>query len=399
MRSSLFLPLLLLLCSKLLGSPAAKKPTAALFIFGDTTVSVGNNNYIVTLKGSRANRPPYGQNGSFGQPTGRFSDGRIIVDFIEEYAKLPPVPPYLQASSQYIHGVNFASGGAGVLPETHQGLVIGLQTQLKQFDKVKSSLSSELGDSEANELISNAVYCINIGTNDYLSYLGNPKTQEAFAPEEYVGLVIGNISEAIQELYEKGARKFGILSLPPLGCLPSLRAANPKADGTCLEEASSLALAHNSAVSAVLISFQYLLEGFKYAYSSGFYAWLYDLVHDPTRFGFKDGTTACCGSGPYRGEYSCGGKTDEGDEYEVCETIEDFVWWDSFHGTEKMAKKIADSLWDGSPPWMEPYNLKSLFFDQEKTRVEDLADEEEEEDAAAAAMEAFPGFNPKLKKA
>ncbi|KAG0448962.1 hypothetical protein HPP92_027604 [Vanilla planifolia] len=336
MRSSLFLPLLLLLCSKLLGSPAAKKPTAALFIFGDTTVSVGNNNYIVTLKGSRANRPPYGQNGFFGQPTGRFSDGRIIVDFIEEYAKLPPVPPYPQASSQYIHGVNFASGGAGVLPETHQGLVIDLQTQLKQFDK---------------------------------------------------------------ELYEKGARKFGILSLPPLGCLPSLRAANPKADGTCLEEASSLALAHNSAVSAVLISFQYLLEGFKYAYSSGFYAWLYDLVHDPTRFGFKDGTTACCGSGPYRGEYSCGGKTDEGDEYEVCETIEDFVWWDSFHGTEKMAKKIADSLWDGSPPWMGPYNLKSLFFDQEKTRVEDLADEEEEEEAAAAAMEAFPGFNPKLEKA
>ncbi|KAG0497701.1 hypothetical protein HPP92_002119 [Vanilla planifolia] len=284
MRSSLFLPLLLLLCSKLLGSPAAKKPTAALFIFGDTTVSVGNNNYIVTLKGSRANRPPYGQNGFFGQPTGRFSDGRIIVDFIEEYAKLPPVPPYPQASSQYIHGVNFASGGAGVLPETHQGLVIDLQTQLKQFDKVKSSLSSELGDSEANELISNAV--LHQHRNKRLPELfGQSKTQEAFAPEEYVGLVIGNISEAIQELYEKGARKFGILSLPPLGCLPSLRAANPKADGTCLEEASSLALAHNSAVSAVLISFQYLLEKFKYAYSSGFYAWLYDLVHDPTRFG------------------------------------------------------------------------------------------------------------------
>ncbi|KAG0448881.1 hypothetical protein HPP92_027607 [Vanilla planifolia] len=398
MRSSLFLPLLLLLCSKLLGSPAAKKPTAALFIFGDTTVSVGNNNYIVTLKGSRANRPPYGQNGFFGQPTGRFSDGRIIVDFIG-ICKTTPVPPYPQASSQYIHGVNFASGGAGVLPETHQGLVIDLQTQLKQFDKVKSSLSSELGDSEANELISNAVYCINIGTNDYLSYLGNPKTQEAFAPRGIRRIGYRQHLRSYSRIVRERSTEIWHLEFTSLGCLPSLRAANPKADGTCLEEASSLALAHNSAVSAVLISFQYLLEGFKYAYSSGFYAWLYDLVHDPTRFGFKDGTTACCGSGPYRGEYSCGGKTDEGDEYEVCETIEDFVWWDSFHGTEKMAKKIADSLWDGSPPWMGPYNLKSLFFDQEKTRVEDLADEEEEEEAAAAAMEAFPGFNPKLEKA
>lgn len=40
-----------------------------------------------------------------------------------EYAKLPLIPPFLEPSVDYSNGVNFASGGAGVLPETNQGLV------------------------------------------------------------------------------------------------------------------------------------------------------------------------------------------------------------------------------------------------------------------------------------
>lgn len=54
----------------------------ALFIFGDSTVDPGNNNYIDTSTDMRADFKPYGQNGFFEGPTGRFSDGRVIVDFI-----------------------------------------------------------------------------------------------------------------------------------------------------------------------------------------------------------------------------------------------------------------------------------------------------------------------------
>lgn len=61
------------------GSSTVKK-TPAFFIFGDSTVDVGNNNYINPE--NPASRPPYGQNGFFRVPTGRFSDGLIIVDFI-----------------------------------------------------------------------------------------------------------------------------------------------------------------------------------------------------------------------------------------------------------------------------------------------------------------------------
>lgn len=50
-----------------------------LFIFGDSIYDAGNNNYINTTV--MANYWPYGET-FFKYPTGRFSDGRIIPDFI-----------------------------------------------------------------------------------------------------------------------------------------------------------------------------------------------------------------------------------------------------------------------------------------------------------------------------
>jgi hypothetical protein len=77
--------------------------------------------------------------------------------------------------------------------------VIDLQTQIKNFDEVTKSLTEKLGEARAKELISDAVYFISIGSNDYMGgYLGNPKMQENYDPEHYIGLVIENLSQAIQ---------------------------------------------------------------------------------------------------------------------------------------------------------------------------------------------------------
>lgn len=64
------------------GAPIEKGGARALFIFGDSTLDPGNNNYIDTIPEYRANYKPYGQNGFFAEPTGRFSNGRVIVDYI-----------------------------------------------------------------------------------------------------------------------------------------------------------------------------------------------------------------------------------------------------------------------------------------------------------------------------
>ena len=52
----------------------------ALFVIGDSTADVGTNNYLGTL--ARADREPYGRDFDTHRPTGRFSNGRIPVDYL-----------------------------------------------------------------------------------------------------------------------------------------------------------------------------------------------------------------------------------------------------------------------------------------------------------------------------
>lgn len=60
-----------------------KKHVASLFIFGDSILDAGNNNYINTTTLDQANFWPYGET-FFKYPTGRFSDGRLVSDFMGE---------------------------------------------------------------------------------------------------------------------------------------------------------------------------------------------------------------------------------------------------------------------------------------------------------------------------
>lgn len=55
---------------------------SAFFIFGDSLVDAGNNNYLQTL--SKANIPPNGIDFrvSGGNPTGRYTNGRTIGDIV-----------------------------------------------------------------------------------------------------------------------------------------------------------------------------------------------------------------------------------------------------------------------------------------------------------------------------
>jgi len=77
--------------------------------------------------------------------------------------------------------------------------VIDLQTQLSHFEEVRILLSEKLGEKKAKELISEAIYFFSIGSNDYMGgYLGNPKMQESYNPEQYIRMVIGNLTQAIQ---------------------------------------------------------------------------------------------------------------------------------------------------------------------------------------------------------
>lgn len=108
----------------------------AIFVFGDSSVDAGTNQYI---PGSRfvANFLPYGKD--FIPRNGRFSNGKIFVDFIGSFPlslfllsllfKLVPClsadhfrlaysPPFLKPNVAFRYGVNFASAASGILDST-----------------------------------------------------------------------------------------------------------------------------------------------------------------------------------------------------------------------------------------------------------------------------------------
>jgi len=70
-----------IISTQCLGNICLPKEHVALFVFGDSLFDVGNNNYINTTTDYQANFSPYGET-FFKFPTGRFSNGRVIPDFI-----------------------------------------------------------------------------------------------------------------------------------------------------------------------------------------------------------------------------------------------------------------------------------------------------------------------------
>ncbi|KAJ4717727.1 GDSL esterase/lipase [Melia azedarach] len=284
MRSEFLICFLILFSSLLVpshGHWGLPEKQAALFIFGDSLFDAGNNNYINTTTDFLANFFPYGET-FFKYATGRHSDGRLIPDFIAEYAKLPLIPTFLPSTShEFTFGVNFASAGAGALVETHKGFVIDLKTQISYFKIVQKELKQKLGDERTKTLLSRAVYLFSIGSNDYIAPLLPNSTvlHSDDSRKKYVAMVIGNLTAAIEEVYEKGGRKFGFVNLCPLGCLPTTKATVPGSTGSCLEDASQLARLHNKALSEVLQELESHLKGFKYANHESHFCYDLQLIY------------------------------------------------------------------------------------------------------------------------
>ncbi|CAI0433700.1 unnamed protein product [Linum tenue] len=147
----------------------------AFFVFGDSLVDNGNNNYLATT--ARADSPPYGIDSASGRPSGRFSNGRNIPDFISEALGSEPTLPYLSPElngERLLVGANFASAGIGILNDTERAMrgVAGqcapeLQRAAALFNPQLTDLIGEL-NSELGESVFIAANT-RMMTNDFIS--------------------------------------------------------------------------------------------------------------------------------------------------------------------------------------------------------------------------------------
>ncbi|KAH9617266.1 hypothetical protein KSS87_006892 [Heliosperma pusillum] len=318
----------------------AKAP--ALLVFGDSIVDPGNNDYIDTI--GRANFPPYGRDFAGGVATGRYSNGKIPSDLIAEQMGLKElVPPYLDPSLQIndlLTGVSFASGAAGYDPESAKlANAISLDKQLKLFKQYINKLKAAVGDNATSTIISQSVYLVCAGSNDITNtYFALPFRKLQYTVSSYTSLMVDWASTFVQDLYDLGARKIGVISAPPCGCLPSQRTLHGGLKRTCFEKENKASILYNTKLSSKLNVLNQKLNGSTVAYLDIYDSSL-NLINNPSQSGFQVANKGCCGTGNLEVSFLC-------TEFDIgtCKDASKYIFWDSFHPTEAAYRIIVNDI-------------------------------------------------------
>ncbi|KAI9079834.1 hypothetical protein K1719_038244 [Acacia pycnantha] len=181
----------------------------AIYVFGDSTVDAGNNNFLKTP--AKADKWPYGID--LNNTRGRFTNGKNAADFIAMLLDLPMPPPYLSLSeverSRLITGINYGSGSCGILNTTRAGECLSLGKQIEYFT---STATIDLPKAikmppELRRHLAKSMYLLLIGSNDYNNYVNNG-VKNIFTPQDFAQYLVEEMTNHIKKLYDVGARKF-----------------------------------------------------------------------------------------------------------------------------------------------------------------------------------------------
>ncbi|BFG39327.1 hypothetical protein CerSpe_256000 [Prunus speciosa] len=316
----------------------------AVIVFGDSIVDPGNNNNIRTIV--KCNFPPYGRDFIGRKPTGRFSNGRVPSDLIAESVGVKNIlPAYLDPSlkvQDLLTGVSFASGGTGYDPLTPQVVsVLSLSDQLDLFKKYLSKINAAVGEARTATILSKSIYIVCLGSDDIANtYYSTPLRRRQYDIPAYTDLMLESASSFFQELYDLGARRIGIISLPAIGCVPSQRTLNGGIDRGCSDNANQAASLFNSKLTAQIDAFNKRLPEARLVYLD-IYNTLLSVIQNPSQYGLEVVNKGCCGTGNIEVSILCT-RYSPG----TCKDPSKYLFWDSYHPTEKAYKVLVPLVFD-----------------------------------------------------
>ncbi|OMO81624.1 Lipase, GDSL [Corchorus olitorius] len=345
------------------GSIASPCNFPAIFNFGDSNSDTGG------LSASFGQAPAPNGETYFHAPAGRYSDGRLIIDFIAESLGLPHLSAYLDSvGSNFSHGANFASAGATIRPQNTTKSQSGVSpfsfdVQLVQFSdfQKRSQFFNKQGIFEKllpkEDYFSQALYTFDMGQNDLTAgYKLNLTTEQVKAS---VPDILSQFSNAVKKAYNDGGRAFWIHNTGPAGCLPyvldrfPITAAQVDKYG-CATPFNEVAQYFNQKLKDVVSQLRKELPSAAFTYVD-VYSVKYTLISQAKKFGFELPLIACCGHG---GKYNfnnllrCGAKIKEnGKEILIaksCQNPSVRVIWDGIHFTEAANKWIFEQIANGS---------------------------------------------------
>ncbi|KAI6686614.1 hypothetical protein NL676_032527 [Syzygium grande] len=275
----------------------------------------------------------------FHSPTRRYTDGRVLVDFIAESLGLPYLSAYLNSS--------------GFSP-------ISLDVQYNEFYEFsnRTPVARQKGEVFEKllpkaEVFSEALYTFDIGQNDLTAgYFMNMSTSEVRA---YIPDVLGQFKNIVSYIYSQGGRFFWIHNTGPVGCLPYVMERVPilasQVDPAgCASPFNEVAQDFNRGLKEVVMQLRQELPQAAITYVD-VYSVKYSLISHPEKYGFKHRLRTCCGHG---GRYSydihmgCGATAMvNGEEVMVeksCENPALHVNWDGVHFTEAANRQIFEHI-------------------------------------------------------
>ncbi|XP_078448215.1 GDSL esterase/lipase At5g37690-like [Wolffia australiana] len=321
----------------------------ALYVFGDSTIDVGNNNFLESNI-SKANFPPYGVDFPGGTPTGRFSNGFIGIDFFAQklgFLQSPPTFISIVNDVQAYRGVNFASGGSGIFDATGAGSSISQNQQVRNFQEIRSRLTTGIGGLAAGIYLSRSIFIFSTGNNDIIRYYVTSGVQGQTLQDQFIVQLTNEFKNQLQTLYNLGARKFLVFGSGLIGCIPILRVTVPS--GGCVEYINSLSRQFNSATLIALQELAANLSGFRYSFVN-----VFDFVSlvssDPVTYGLTNIVSGCCGN--YTG---CKPNA------AYCSNRDAYFYWDEAHPTQALFKKINEAAFQGSQ-YASPETIYQLAF-------------------------------------
>ncbi|XP_068665259.1 GDSL esterase/lipase At3g26430-like [Aristolochia californica] len=355
-------------------SAASRCEFPAMFNFGDSNSDTGG------LSASFGPAPEPNGESFWGHPAGRYSDGRLIVDFIANSLGLPYLDAYLNSlGTNFSHGANFATAGSTILRPDATLFQSGfspfsLEVQFWQFSQFKSrsQIVSMKGGVfrdliPKEEVFSRALYTFDIGQNDLThSYFQNMTSDEVRA---VVPVVVDLLTQIVKDVYDQGGRYFWIHNTGPFGCLAYViervhHNKNQVDKAGCVIPFNRVAQYFNKKLKEAVVKLRMDLPSGVFTYVD-MYSLKYGLISHASKYGFEKPLAACCGHG---GKYNYNRNLGCGSTLEVngttvlvgrsCKNPKVRINWDGVHYTQAANHWLFNRLKDGSysdPP--TPINM------------------------------------------
>ncbi|XP_011044546.1 PREDICTED: GDSL esterase/lipase At5g03610-like [Populus euphratica] len=303
-----------------------------LFVFGDSYADTGNN------RNSLANswKVPYGITFP-GKPAGRFSDGRVLTDFIAKSLGIKSPIPYRWRNVGIEHwknGMNFAYGGTGVFPTLAPDP--NMTTQIDFFQDIIHKKIYSRSD------LCSSMALVSVAGNDYSTYATTNGSPQGWQP--FIIKVVNQLVMNMKRIHGMGVNKVVVTALQPLGCLP--RSTFTSSFQQCNGTENDLVGFHNlllqqavtklnnetkDSTFAILDLYKAFMDAFK---SQG---------KNPGSSKFGNPLKPCCTG--ISTDYGCGSVDANGaKKYVVCDDPESTFFWDTVHPTQEGWRAVYSAL-------------------------------------------------------